>query len=270
MKNALIIILNFCMLSAFADSSDGVSEKDFNHIAEIISRIYSPKFKATKENFDVIASWVSPQKNASAEMDEEGRLITLHGGAARLKGMSFDVFLIIACHEVGHHLGGAPYKPVTGSRLSWMSSTEGQADYFATSKCYKEVLQKNPEILKREMKFDLPEETYKLCQKQYREKQDYAICLRGAQASLDYGRINAVNNFSDEKIEVSLTKVMSWEKNIFSHAHPQCRTETLYQGILCNKDIRTPFSFSDENQGACTPQNFDRIGLRPKCWYVSQ
>lgn len=38
------------------------------------------------------------------------------------------------CHELGHHLGGAPFKP----DISWMS-TEGQADYFSGSTCLKKI-----------------------------------------------------------------------------------------------------------------------------------
>ena len=42
------------------------------------------------------------------------------------------------CHEVGHHLGGAPFMPkYYEDYYLFRGSSEGQADYYATSNCLK-------------------------------------------------------------------------------------------------------------------------------------
>ncbi len=51
--------------------------------------------------------------------------------------LNLDQFLFIYCHELGHFVGGAPYKKNHGSE--W-ASTEGQADYWATSVCLRKAL----------------------------------------------------------------------------------------------------------------------------------
>lgn len=54
--------------------------------------------------------------------------IFLFGGFARLPGMTLDGLALTACHEIGHGIGGAPFK-ISGT------STEGQSDYFASKVC---------------------------------------------------------------------------------------------------------------------------------------
>ena len=51
--------------------------------------------------------------------------------------LNLEQFLFIYCHELGHFIGGAPFKKNPGS--TW-ASTEGQADYWATSVCLRRTL----------------------------------------------------------------------------------------------------------------------------------
>jgi Zn-dependent protease with chaperone function len=53
----------------------------------------------------------------------------MFGGLARDPLVTKDGFSAVICHEIGHHIAGAPRKG-----FSW-ASNEGQADYFATTKC---------------------------------------------------------------------------------------------------------------------------------------
>ena len=62
--------------------------------------------------------------------------------------LSLDEFLFIYCHELGHFIGGAPYKKNPGSR--W-ASTEGQADYWATSVCLRKALKVDADKYKKKV-----------------------------------------------------------------------------------------------------------------------
>ena len=72
-----------------------------------------------------------------------------------LELLSEDTLKLILCHEFGHFLGGEPFVHIVNSNPSSIFtfknpyeglSTEGQADYFATSSCLTEILpQKSPE-----------------------------------------------------------------------------------------------------------------------------
>lgn len=64
-----------------------------------------------------------------------GRLAMIQVGASAIEELTKEDFLFIYCHELGHILGGAPYK----SGSSW-ASTEAQADYWSTHSCLPEFI----------------------------------------------------------------------------------------------------------------------------------
>lgn len=74
---------------------------------------------------------------------ENENLVIVIGSETHLEpGVTPDSYLALLCHEVGHRLGGPPFKtrPIDPS---W-SSTEGQSDYFAASVCLKKVFSADP------------------------------------------------------------------------------------------------------------------------------
>ncbi|CAB4149789.1 hypothetical protein UFOVP558_32 [uncultured Caudovirales phage] len=60
-------------------------------------------------------------------------MIDAFGGLARHPKMTKNAFIAVLCHELGHHIGGAPKY-----RADW-ASNEGQSDYFATLRCMKKL-----------------------------------------------------------------------------------------------------------------------------------
>ena len=58
-----------------------------------------------------------------------------------ITGMSKDVLNLVLCHELGHFDGGLPKKFRGYSQMLSWSSAEGQADYFSTSVCFREVIE---------------------------------------------------------------------------------------------------------------------------------
>ena len=77
---------------------------------------------------------LNPRVNAEVIQDSGTVTISVWGGMLSHPRMAQGALLLLLCHEVGHFLGGPPLK----SRTGW-SSTEGQADYFSTEYCVKDL-----------------------------------------------------------------------------------------------------------------------------------
>ena len=78
----------------------------------------------------VIPEWNNPRVNALARRSEYIWEIHVYGGLLTHPDISEDEITLVLCHELGHHLGGAP----TASRGGW-SSSEGQSDYWSGQFC---------------------------------------------------------------------------------------------------------------------------------------
>lgn len=241
-----------------------ISKKEFNQILDSVKKVYQPIFKKQHMNFRIERGWDDKQANAYAGVRGQDRYILVYGGYARHKLMTKDAFLSVVCHEIGHHLGGFPRK----SSSPW-SSSEGQADYFSTLKCMKEVLRNADDNEEVASALDLPEEVKKQCRFQYARDNDYFICLRSAKAAEDHGRVIA-DLTSITNTSVSLLTPSTDIKLVtnLQHPTPQCRVDTKYQGALCNVSTLVPLDAVDETKGACHFNNFNILGNRPACWFA--
>lgn len=75
--------------------------------------------------------------NASAQRMGSTWVVNMYGGLARHNEITIDGFALVLCHEIGHHLGGAPKY---GGFNTW-GTNEGGSDYFATLKCLRRIFQ---------------------------------------------------------------------------------------------------------------------------------
>ena len=245
--------------------SSSVTEIEFDRLVEIASESYAGIFKKQGLKLKIDASWKDNTPNAYSDQLGETRYIYLFGGYARLPLMNKDTYLSVICHELGHHLGGFPR--VVGS--TW-ASAEGEADYFSTLKCMKNLLKDDPENERIALSLDLPEEVKNQCQIQHPHINDYYICLRSSKAAEIYGRINASLATPNSTTEISLLTPVT--RRVFStnlsYPMPQCRVDTKLQGALCNASIDIPMGYQDENKGACSVKNGNPIGARPECWFA--
>ena len=103
----------------------------------IINDIYKDKLLeiATNRKVNVWVSyaWESNSVNAEARnyfysspnYKHDALHFIFYGGLARIEKINDLGFAAAVCHELGHHLGGPPFKQNT------LFSTEGQADYFS-------------------------------------------------------------------------------------------------------------------------------------------
>ena len=172
----------------------------------------------------VHASYVRSESNEFIEHN-----IYLMGGLARMEGISPEGLLLIGCHELGHGLGGEPRKK--GS----LSSTEGQADYFATQICLPIALKH----LNNKTPFKTKSSYSSICLRQ--TDYEMSLCQR-----MVFALESEIAIFKSTGETADLTKSSQEvvdELNLSSNFYPkaQCRLDTMINGLL---------------------------GLRrPQCWY---
>ena len=85
-----------------------------------------------KEGGTIAQSMLLPKRNLNFYK------VIMFGGLARRPEITADGFLLVVCHELGHHLAGYPF-------IDDWAANEGQADYFATQSCTKNIWQNDNE-----------------------------------------------------------------------------------------------------------------------------
>jgi len=242
-----------------------ITKKDFLKLIDMVKKVYVPIFRDLKMNFKIEHMWDDKQENAFAGVRGDDRYVILYGGYARHKLMTPDAYLSVICHEIGHHLGGFP-KKVGGS---W-SSSEGQADYFSTLKCMKNVLREDFQNEAAAAALNLPEEVKKQCRVQFKNQNEYHICLRSAKAAEEHGDVIAdlVDRGGNNMVHLTTPSEEVVAQTNLRHPSPQCRVDTKYQGALCNVSPLIALDDEDEMKGTCHFNNFTIVGNRPACWFV--
>lgn len=236
-----------------------ITETDFSAILIRLQDLYQPTVNKLGKKLEIIGDWEDATVNAVATRDQDFWRINVAGGIARAPQMTKDGLLIIVCHELGHHLGGAPRMALYGG---WPSA-EGQADYWATSKCLKKYYQKfksDGEVLA------LPEKVKGECQSQFMLTEERDVCLKSISASVKFGKF--LDTLNPKKPTITFdtpdSRIVKGT-NINDYPRPQCRFDTLYAGALCTvnpNDLNSPESVESSN---CN--NPERPGFRPRCWF---
>lgn len=242
-------------------SSGGISEDQFNQIMDRIEKIYAPEFEPS-ESFQVSREWMNGTVNAYATRFDNVRVIIMFGGLARHKAIGVEGMAYVACHEVGHHLGGSPKRQAG----DW-SVTEGGADYFATLKCLRRFFAEDDnEAVIAKLKLDPTAKAG--CEAQFSDKKDQMICLRSSEAARQASEL-----FDDLARSVKSAQYDTPETNevpntiLFSYPSNQCRLDTMLAGMLCQVSVNDRLSETDYKQGSCyTPR--DSVGFRPRCWFA--
>lgn len=243
--------------------AQGIKQKEFNDILDRLERHYAKDFEARGAKLVIERRWTDGTVNAYASQEGNLWYISMYGGFARHPEITADGFALIACHETGHHLGGAP-KYDGGD---W-ASNEGQADYYATTKCLKRLFEKddNEKILAG-MKVDPT--AVKRCEFEHRGKQDQLLCIRVAMAGASLaGAFADLSGGRPPKLDTPDQRKVSETND--SHPASQCRMDTYFQGSLCREGHWSSVSDIDYRIGYCADERTYSAGLRPRCWFAPQ
>jgi hypothetical protein len=259
--------------SGFAPKNDmyiGVDEKGVSSITqEIFSKsmdrvydIYAPIVKSKGGQLEMVKNWTSGEVNASASrspVNPKIWTVEMFGGLARHPLMTTDGFMMVICHELGHQIGGAPI-----IARDW-AANEGQADYFASLKCLRRILEKDDNVgIVAGMNIE-PVVTKK-CEAVYKSANEVAICQRIGTAAKVLAKIlsgldeRSTVNHSTPDLKV----VMRTNDN---HPAAQCRLDTYFQGALCDKSFSIDVDNKDPIIGSCVKRDGYIDGVRPLCWY---
>lgn len=243
----------------------GITEPEFNGVIAAVEKVYTPIVKEMGGNLKIHRKWTDGTVNAYADRSDGNWNVTMFGGLARHKETSIDGFLLVVCHELGHQIGGAPKYNKGQGGLGW-ASNEGQSDYFATLKCARRVLQKEPNL--RAMRaLDAPDVVLAACKKGAKSDNEAALCVRGSMGGLSLGRLlatlggSAMPEFNTpDKSTVSST----------NDAHPraQCRLDTYFGGSVCEVDFKENVDQKDPVVATCAQEKGATVGFRPRCWYA--
>ncbi|WP_437317683.1 hypothetical protein [Sorangium sp. So ce385] len=198
--------------------------------------------------------------------------------------MTTEVFALTMCHEMGHFIGGFPFKTSgrdSSGALGTSVSSEGQADYFATKDCLPRLWANETEANAAAFA-ELDPSARERCTTAYGDLASQQLCGRILLASLQTGRLYEEQDVlqaprelvyprfdTPDTTEVAVTKE--------GHPAPQCRLDTLVAGAVCSvKATGTeipgfvpPYGeYSDASEEAARPFACQTgPGARPRCWF---
>lgn len=252
-------------ISVNAKRFGGISEAQFNAVIDEVEGIYAPivSQEGAGATLKVVRNWTDGTVNAYAQQIGKEWRVSMFGGLARHETITPDGFALVVCHELGHHIGGAPRK-ISPWSSPW-ASNEGQADYFATLKCLRRVWndEDNTAVI---ASMEVPSELTKKCTSSF-SGEDASICIRGGMAGMSVSKLfqSLYGETVSPMFETPSTKVVT--KTDDNHPATQCRLDTYFQGALCEKSFNENVSASSEVTGTCHGSTGHSLGLRPLCWF---
>lgn len=244
-------------------ANSNIDEAKFNEIIDKVVEIYEPIVRSEGGKLFVERNWTDGTVNAYASRSGSTWKVSMFGGLARHETITEDGFALVVCHEIGHHIGGAPKK--AGWFSTW-ASNEGQADYFATLKCLRKTF-RNEDNKAIVAKLNVPSIVVENCAKQFNSEEDQLICQRGSMAGMSTAKL-----FQALRQQTTEPKFDTPDSNRVSrtndnHPETQCRLDTYYQGALCDVLDSDEVSQTDESLGVCYRNAGHDAGVRPLCWF---
>ncbi len=235
----------------------GITKEEFMDVLDKVEKVYAPIIESFGATLDVVKSWDDDTVNAQAWQTGKTWHIEMFGGLARHKETTVDGMALVACHELGHHVGGLP-------RIQW-ASNEGQSDYYGSLKCLRKVWanDNNVEVVSN---MEIPELVKEKCNSQFKSEGDAAICMRGSMAGMSLGRLlGSLGGQKMPKFETPDSKIVKKTNN--NHPKAQCRLDTYFAGAACKVEHNIDVSNTDPEVGVCSRKFGENTGVRPLCWF---
>jgi hypothetical protein len=240
----------------------GIAQTQFNEVLDRVERLYASEFGRRGASFSIERRWSDGTVNAFADQSGQIWRITMYGGFARYPGMTYDAFAAVACHEVGHHLGGAPKYDT----MDW-ASAEGQADYYAMAKCLKRLFENddNARLLAGRR---LDPAVVHACEAEHASQRDRLVCVRASLAGASLSGVFRALEGGGPALAFVTPDGTRVAKTVVNHPLPQCRLDTYFQGALCRVNPWSAASDTNPTVGYCADSRAYTRGLRPRCWYA--
>jgi hypothetical protein len=239
----------------------GLSQEQFDAVLDAVEAVYAADVAERGGRLVIERLWDDPTVNAKAKRNGQSYIIQMFGGLARHWTVTQDGFALVACHELGHHLGGWPRK-----RPRHIFSNEGQADYFANLKCLRRVFS-HPLSASFTRALEENPVASRACSASFARAEDRALCLRGALAGISIANMFRVLGQEAHEPRLDTPDPGQVPATVNTHPDSQCRLDTYFQGSLCPQPASVPLDYNDAAPGACTRSQGFYVGLRPRCWY---
>lgn len=243
----------------------GMTQAEFNSVLDKIDAYYRPVVSARGGNLTINREWNDSTVNASAEQRGNSYVLNMFGGLARHQAMNADGFMLVACHEMGHHLGGAP-KVTSWFGMNDWASNEGSADYFASLRCLRFMFP-DGENSKFVTSNTIDNTVKQKCEEIYDTQAEENLCMRiGMAGSVTATLFQQLSNLpAAPRFDTPDTSSVSRTSD--DHPAPQCRLDTYFQGSLCRHDMNVALSETDPRVGTCYESAGVNVGVRPHCWF---
>lgn len=252
-----------------------VDQTVFNQVIDKLGGIYAPEVKAKGGNLVIQRKWEDPTVNAYANRSGSTWNVAMFGGLARHPLMTREGFAMVLCHEIGHHLAGAP--KVKGAFGNAWASNEGQSDYYAGLKCMRKFFadEDNRAALRNQQ---IPATVVKACESQHTRYEDRLICGRSAMAGFTLANVLwDLRNRTQQQRKPTAQKEAPVNfdtpdrnrvrKTVDAHPASQCRLDTYFYGAVCSVDVAEQLSNTDYRPGTCDRSQQQAIGGRARCWF---
>lgn len=208
-------------------SATGISEQQFNDIIDLLEFRYRPFFLFFNGHIVFNRFWTDATVNAFAHRNGNDWIIDMYGGLARRREITADGFLLTACHEIGHHLGGYPFYPPDGVN-DW-AATEGNADSYATQACARFIWWTDP--ANATIASTAPQTVRDRCAAVWSSAHDRDLCARVALAGKSLADLSGSLEGSTVNFDTPDTHVVT--QTVSAHPAAQCRLDTYLAGAFC-------------------------------------
>lgn len=262
-----ITIENDLWIGANDKNAAGITKDQFDQAINDVEAIYNEIVSTHGGTLKVVRNWDDGTVNAFARQTNGDWEVHMFGGLARHETVTPDGFALVVCHELGHHLGGAPRKMDWFGQVRW-AANEGQADYWGISKCFRKLLEKRGDSLDVVKTMTVDAEVTKVCDDKYGVGQEEsAICVRSAYAGRSLSSLfHSLRGLTDE-LSFSVKDPAVVTSTDHAHPLPQCRLDTYFSAAACDVASSVDTDMEDPTIGTCNRVKGDVTGVRPLCWY---
>lgn len=244
-------------------NNGGLTEAQFNSIMDRIQVMYGDMLKQKGKTLVINRLWNDATVNASAQQQGNNYIINMYGGLARHPDIILEGMALVACHEMGHHLGGAPkINQIFGG--AW-ATNEGGADYFSTLKCLR-VFFENDDNAGIVSQNTIDATAKAKCMSQFTSQKEQDLCMRISMAAESSAYFFQAAKKEPTRPKFDTPDMSKVNKTNDDHPATQCRMDTYFAGAICNKPVSDQLSDSDFKAGSCV-EGVDAIGFRSRCWF---